>query len=211
MHGVTNIKVSSPEFGMNGYFPSGSTDTGAPLSRFYVVGISNSTALGASTVGLNLWRAIPHYFPKDVTIESVNINITVTGSSDSNVAVGIYSNKEPYIIFPDKLMWESGNYAGNVSGVSSKPCSIQLKAGLYWFSYNVGGTTSPTLRTISTNGQAANLQMIDTAMGTTNLNQIAVASVTYGAFPYAIPTGTVVVSGNSVYLAIGLKISSYDT
>lgn len=209
MHGVTNLNVSIPKHGLDGYFPTGSTESGAPLSRLYVVGIENATALNSSVVALNLWRAMPHFFPKDVTISSVNINVTASGSSDSLVGVGIYSNKDSHILYPDKLVWESGDYAGNVIGVSSKHCSLQLKAGMYWFSYNVGGTTSPTLRTIPSNGQNSFLALTNSTMPVTMYNQIAISSITYGAFPYMVPTGTLVVSGNSVYLAIGLVID-YD-
>lgn len=103
------------------------------------------TSLTTRVLGSNNAQTAPIIFGNDVTATSLNIEVTVAGTTGSVIRLGIYNNNGG---IPGTLVVDAGTVSGTTTGAKSITISETLAAGQYWIAIASQGapTTHPTVR-----------------------------------------------------------------
>ena len=117
-----------------------------------VIGATNGTAPGTVAAGINLLHTAPLYSQGGM-IYSIGFEVTAGGTVGSVARVGIYSNtNEPNMYYPDRLLYDSGEFSTTGAGIKTGICNLNVPAGLSCWGVYHAGTAAPTVRTVPVAG-----------------------------------------------------------
>lgn len=120
------------------------------VGRFFIINSTSSTNLIPT---LNELRAYPFPVYRPLQLGALFIQVTVAGSADSVVRMGVYADDGTGL--PGALLMELGTISTAAPGVLTLnvPAPILLSTGLYWVAGVTQGTTAATLVTVVNVGQ----------------------------------------------------------
>ena len=153
---------------------------------------------------------MPFFCGVEAKINKMSVNVTTSRASNTT-RVGIYTNsREPFVWYPDKLIYGSSALASSSNGVKTETITqtnlVLEQNMLYWMAVaNGGGTANPAYRGIAVGG-FSNLFGLDTAMGTSAFGMLE-ASFTYGALPDTAPAGAIISTVTTIpYVAMQVNL-----
>ena len=169
-----------------------------------------STQTGVVTLSTQL-MAIPFITTSQTNIDRLIFNITTAGSAGAKVRIGIYTNTSGTMLYPENLLLDAGEFAGDSMGVVTVPVSTTLPANsVVWcavWANDGGGGAKPIVRAIRPDqGQVLNILGWNASMtnqATTILQNTPY--VTGTSFPATFPTGATRSNGNIP--AIGMRFT----
>lgn len=157
----------------------------SPLEIWYVANAGNGTAMTTGAPGAGVLRALPFVAPaRGGTLDRIAFNVTTPVAG--NARLGLYTNGSDSVIYPNSLVFDSGDIATGTGGAIAASCSVNLTPGaLYWVVHI--GNVAAGLRCLAVGGTSALLGSPPGLGGAFNAG-IAV-TMTYGALPSSFPGG----------------------
>ena len=173
--------------------PSFRHQTTTNFTKWYGPGTSFSAPTrndGVAPVANSL-LAFPYVFEVPVTVYELAMYVTSTGVN--GFRFGLYDNYSEDILYPNKLLVDSGAQSGASTGLKAAPAIIYLAAGLYWFVSLFESVADPQFarfEATNTHGYAwANLGTPNVSTNTLATPQLGwFISYTYGSLPEVFPS-----------------------
>lgn len=110
-----------------------------------LMGTLSQTAI--NTDQLSAWPIV-HGGPP-ISFDTLGIEVTTPAAAGGLIRVGIYSNISPYVMYPDRLLYQSGQIpTDGIAGIYETALNYTLGPGIYWIAH-VAGVAVPTLRIVS--------------------------------------------------------------
>jgi len=144
--------VREPGYAAGGVpFQGMAQPSGSKSNVWYYLG---QTATTSNALGNGTLRCAPVYIPTAKTLDRIGAEITGAGESGSVLRIGIWNDDGTG--YPGALLLDAGTIDGTSATVQVITISQAVTAGLYWFGAAVQAapTTQPTVRTVSTVGDA---------------------------------------------------------
>lgn len=151
-----------------------------------IAGLANGTLLIASAMVANVMLAMPFIAPRrGGRIDQLACNVTVAVAG--NLRLGLWDNVSESVLYPNRLLADSGSISHAAPGVKTFSVNINLVPGqVYYLSLVTSG--APTVRGLAVGG-CAPFWGLDTAMGTAPQVGLQVAFA-FGALPNVYPAGS---------------------
>lgn len=130
----------------------------------YVFGqaLTHASSQVATKTLLSGMMTMPFITSASRTVDRLKFLITTAGSAGSKIRIGIYTNKSPTVLYPDALLFDAGEHAGDVTGLVSVTVNVNLPPntivwGVFW-SNPGGGASYPQMRAVRPDqGQVLNV------------------------------------------------------
>lgn len=161
----------------------------SPLDCHYVLGPILQPTNNVATVALSVdtLYAIPFIHGRDGVIDIMEMEVTTGGGGGAVGRFGIYTNTSPNLLYPDRLIIDSGQFSFSGTGVKTAAVSQRLpRNSLLWAVVLIGGAGS-TVRAI-TGGGANALLGYPLTIGAAPYTELIVA-LAYAALPATFPAG----------------------
>jgi len=150
---------------------------------YYAFGQANNTSPATQTITANRLHTGPAFFPREVRIDKLAINVTTGGAGGTLLRFGVYENREGFL-YPGRLLFDSGSLAADAIAVVTAPCNLLLRPGkVYWSAFISDG--APVIRSIVGQAQLP-VFGIQSSLGT-NVHGFCYQSFTYAPLPVTYP------------------------
>jgi hypothetical protein len=173
-------------------------------NQSYFGGVQIAGAQTATTSFSNaLLYFVPFCFPAGGFIATIRLGGTATAGQTCRL--GLYSNVSNDFLYPDQLIYDSGDISTNSSSATGTPGNpIYIEPDrLYWLAYCVSSAAVPR-RSIAASSQYNLLGFSNGIPATGNHSCGRAMTFTYGALPGAIPPVVAGTSDNSVIPGINV-------
>lgn len=161
-----------------------------PFEAYYPCVITPRLSFGSLALAANSLIAVPFYLGRRALVDRVGVNVTGAGGIGSQFRFGLYaSTDEEDVLYPDRLLFDSGAEDGTVGGAHIVNSAITLPGNRLYFAAIVGTAVAATIRTVVAAGTPYGLSatLNDVNPGT----HLAIAFA-FAALPTAFPRGATV-------------------
>ena len=188
---TTSFVQDNKSYSLEGSFQAGLA--GGVIECWYAAGAEPGAPTSTLAVTAGRLYAIPFYASRLITLDRLAFNVS-TQSNGQNARIGIYSSHSKSDLYPDTLIYDSGNLSTTGTGVKNgaTSLSISLTPGLYWFAMNCSST--PTVRGFVVADCYSIFGYNNTLNGSPNVGLIA--TLAFGALPVTFPSGAPALSGS---------------
>lgn len=152
---------------------------GSGLEMWYIANCVNALALTTGAATANVLRALPFVAPaRGGTLDRLAFNVTTLLAG--NARIGLYKNVSESNLYPQTLLFDSGDISTATAGVKTASLAQDLEPGaLYWVA--IVGSAAATMRALAVGG-CSHILGTTNALGTAPTVGISVAHA-YGALP----------------------------